>query len=433
MLKAIRWLLVLAAVVVALPLASKWLVLWWVNTEPVKAAFIQELHAKTGMQLGINGAVSIDFDFPPQLILSDVSLVSPAGFGSAELMHADEVSVLFDPWPLLDHFIKIEQIHLQHPIINLERSADGRTSWPTQAELAAIDLAPWKLEPPRALILDQAVLGWDDQQAQLHFAFENANLKIGMPAWLDNIPLRAEFPLQLGDYQAEVRLETDISIPQDLSIIHAYGLAIAMEISGGLIAEPGLQLLMAADAGMQLERGEAALEDLSIAFGDVDITGNLTWTDLYATPLASGEISLVAGDLASQFKRFGIDYQPTSEGDQGRLALRAEVDVDGNLLKLNTIKGNMDNSKLQGDLSLRLKTTPDLAFNFALDQLDADRFRLGHERNLAFNAKGQLEIEALNSQGVRTNNQGFSVHTRQGTWVVDRSYELAPGSFSATK
>ncbi len=87
----------------------------------------------TGRALTINGDIQITVLPAPALIASDVSLANVPGAAAKSMMSLKHLEVRVAMAPLLTGRIKVQQIKLVDPVIELEVLADGRNNWTFEA------------------------------------------------------------------------------------------------------------------------------------------------------------------------------------------------------------------------------------------------------------------------------------------------------------
>lgn len=105
----------------------------------------------------------------PMLEARDVSIANPDWAKQPKFAELDAVRFRMEPLPLLWHHINIPTVYLVHPRIDLERDAQGRTTWDLKLAISE-QPSTWKLEL-RAIGLDRGHIALDDaidkMQAQI--------------------------------------------------------------------------------------------------------------------------------------------------------------------------------------------------------------------------------------------------------------------------
>src|SRR4029077_9859678 len=121
----LRWVLLALAVLVAIALALPFMLPVGVYKDQI----IAQARQATGRELKIDGALSISF-FPSFGVeLNGVHFANAAGAHDADMATIEQVVVGAEFWPLLSGNVKVTQITLVKPIINLEIDKNGRGNW----------------------------------------------------------------------------------------------------------------------------------------------------------------------------------------------------------------------------------------------------------------------------------------------------------------
>lgn len=120
---------------------------------------------RTGRALVLQGDLTLSPAWPsPRFHAADVSFANPTWATSSQMVTATRVEVTVDLLQLLQGRVVFPRVHLESPVVLLERSVQGRKSWlmdmNQQDESARIQIG--------RLTLDQGILGYDDSNAKTH-------------------------------------------------------------------------------------------------------------------------------------------------------------------------------------------------------------------------------------------------------------------------
>ena len=139
-----RAVLILLAILVAVPLLAVAAFYVFVDEAALKARVAEATRRATGRELTIAGPVGIGWSFTPTLRLQDVRLANPPGFSRADTVQVGAVEARVALWPLLSGRVDVQGITIERPDVLLERDAAGRGNWeitppaPTTTEPAAV-------------------------------------------------------------------------------------------------------------------------------------------------------------------------------------------------------------------------------------------------------------------------------------------------------
>ncbi len=94
--------------------------------KPELAALVKE---QTGRELDIDGDIHLSFYPDIALQLGQVKLGNAKGFANEPFAETDSARVTVQFLPLLEHQLKINEVHLQGLKLNLHRNKNGKTNW----------------------------------------------------------------------------------------------------------------------------------------------------------------------------------------------------------------------------------------------------------------------------------------------------------------
>ncbi len=118
---------------------------------------------KTGRALVIAGDLRIQLRWPaPRLEAQAVRFANPAWAEQPDILTADAVALSLHLPSLLTQNLVISDLHLVHPLVFLQRAADGRKTWLLDRQQQD-DNARLKID---RLSLDQGVIGYEDRALQ---------------------------------------------------------------------------------------------------------------------------------------------------------------------------------------------------------------------------------------------------------------------------
>jgi uncharacterized protein involved in outer membrane biogenesis len=137
-----RILLVLVLIIIVLPLAVALAAFLTFNPNAYKAQIVAAVAQATGRDVTLAGPLAVKLSWVPTLTAKDVRLGNIPGGSAPEMAQIDEIETRVALLPMLQHRLEIQDLVLRHPVVLLERTADGRPNWLFQPEEATGPAAP---------------------------------------------------------------------------------------------------------------------------------------------------------------------------------------------------------------------------------------------------------------------------------------------------
>jgi len=130
----------LAVVLIGLTVTS-----WMIDQNAVRASVERQIHAATGLDLRVDGDISVSVFPGSSITLRQVGLKGTGTRGSGivdEPLTVDELTASLRLLPLLMRRYEIADVTLMRPRINVKRTADGRSNWSPILETLARTIKP---------------------------------------------------------------------------------------------------------------------------------------------------------------------------------------------------------------------------------------------------------------------------------------------------
>jgi len=339
MMRILRWVLaavvVLVLVVVALP--------FLLPTSVYKEQIIEQTRLATGRTLTIDGDLNISIWPALGVEVQKVRFANAAGAHEPDMATMDSLVVGAELWPLLAGALKVTEIRLVNPVINLEIDKDGKGNWLFEPQGAAPPAGDQPAAPPppsqtssadfsfRDVVLSGGVLTYRDQRDGTNQRVEAINANVKLPS-LDE-PMVFDGGLTWN--KEAITIATTVGNPRALS-------------TGGTSA------LVAKIEG----------DVLNAAFdGEVDaktsaINGKVDFATASARRLAAW-----AGVTLPKVKGFGA------------MKLAGMLEADGGRIAFKQTKLSLDGMNGSGNLALdTTKARPYVKGDFTLDRLDLNPY-----------------------------------------------------------
>ena len=325
-----------------------WIALFGVAIDgnPYRHALAQRLTVQTGRQIYFDGPFNMQLSLRPSVVVRDVRISQSAGFEGGEFLHAGELQIKLDLWPLLLGHIKADQISAHDVTLDLRQHADGSNNWqfgqtttkPASADTGSgfsardtegIDIRHVELRQIRVVLtgvngkshefeLDQLNASAPINQALQIKASGKVEgrlpyqLEVQGGMWRDLAAGKPGWPLAMQLDFAGGRLVVQGQLAEARSELH-FGLGAPDLASFGKVL--GIRLPDAGAAGLSgaftLTPGVMALHDLSGTLGRSVLTGDLQLDTRKRRPKLSGELHLPALDLRPFLGQDSEDDPPT--------------------------------------------------------------------------------------------------------------------------
>lgn len=334
--RVFRWVLVavvlLVAVVVALP--------FLLPTSVYKEQIIEQTRLATGRALAIDGDLRLSFWPALGVEVEKVRFANVAGAAEADMATMDKLVVGAELWPLLGGALKVTEIRLVNPVINLEIDEKGRGNWLFEPQTAAAGAEMPAAEAPpasstssadfsfRDVTLSGGVLTYRDRRNGTAQRVEAINANVKLPS-LDQ-PM--EFDGGLTWNKEAITIATTIASPRALStggksavIAKIAGEVLAATFDGDVNAASGTTSgaidfntksarRLAAWSGVELPKvkgfgamklkgvveasaARVAFKDARLSLDGMNGSGNLALDTSRARPYVKGDFTLDRLDL----------------------------------------------------------------------------------------------------------------------------------------
>ncbi|HVH81681.1 MAG TPA: AsmA family protein, partial [Stellaceae bacterium] len=287
-----------------------------IPSDVIAAQIAALVRQKTGRDLRIAGPISFSLLPRPTLVAHDVTMSNPPGDFTANFLEVQTVDMSLRSRALLHGAIEIDQLHLSHPILNLEIDKDGRRNWIFHLPKAEPSTAP---AAPR--------------RAPPSFATGNAQLADGEVNYSHD---------HAGEKQSVSNVTMTLSLPGLDRPLTANGTATYR-------GEPvRLSLSLASPGELRDGRASAATMALSSARGSFDFRGSI---NRGANPSVNGTISANVLSLRELLSWTNIKIGPDDKG-LGAFALNGHIEHTGPQTLLSNATVSLDDVPAKGTFRL---------------------------------------------------------------------------------
>lgn len=157
----------------------------------------------------------------------------------------------------------------------------------------------------------------------------------------------------------------------DSGEVAASGLKLEANLTGDALPGGKAQIAVGADVAANLNQKTVSLDNLTVSALGLEANGNLAVNNFDTDQQVSGKLSVKQFDAKSMLKQLAGTEVDTAD-PKALTAVALETTIGGNAqaLNLDPLKVVLDDSTLQGNLSVGSA----IRFDLGLDSIDADRY-----------------------------------------------------------
>ena len=391
-----RFIIILGTVIV-LPLITLVAILFFVldNPDAYKQQASDLVRQETGNQLVIDGDISWRF-FPPIAIeVTNISLVDTAN--QAVIVSLKKASVDLELMPLLfDNELNISGLSIDGIVVDAQIDKDGTTNWsksaaqtelqnsPAPTTAAAKDTAGEQqkdvTEPSTANSMNINIASVSLTNGQVSYtdarteeSYEVTITRLQTTALVTNKATDLTGQFLVKDNQAgiaaDIKIDGSIMINDQLDVVTLKTFSIRGDVDS---KEYGLvPLAIEVDAIINSTEGTANVQSLKLNTMDIELTSNMTVTDMDNAPQILGHIDINSFDARPIAAKLQIELPQMSNKDTlSQVSLSADLDGSADLMSLTNLNLAFDESKLTGKLTANLNNIASYQFDLKVDQID---------------------------------------------------------------
>jgi len=399
-----------------------------VDFNEYKPLITDQVEQATGRQLDIQGDIKITVWPWLGLQVERAELSNAEGFVEQAFAKVDKFDLKLELMPLLQQQINIDKILLHGLTLSLQRKAQGQSNWDDllllsqkQAETGHDD--PSADEPAMALDsfsikgieIKNGRLNWHDNQSQTQASLDNIDLQTGAIELNKNIPLSLSAHAKLNQPQADIQFNLDTEVNIDMEAMHAEMSRLAMEIriltpdmatqntllklTSSLSANlneqqykinnlvlslntkgyqlPGgeLNLKLRSSSVIDLQKQTAVIESMQIESTGMHVTTSAKVSELNTEPVIEGKLKLAEFNPLDVAQIYKITLPAMSDANAlKKMQAQFHYHVSANELELINLSLELDDSVINGQLSMEDFTAPRVKYDLKLNTLKLDRY-----------------------------------------------------------
>ena len=177
----------------------------------------------------------------------------------------------------------------------------------------------------------------------------------------------------LGETLRSVKFDAGIS--GDGNDIALQPMAMEAVVVSEEVGPKPVKIALQADTHINLDAQQLDLSGLSVQGLGLDVKGDLKATKILEAPEYAGKLNLAPFNLRQFMRQLKIKPPVMADGTALKhVAMQTEIAGSANDIKLNKFSGQLDETKIKGDLSVQNFEKPVIRFGFDIDQIDADRY-----------------------------------------------------------
>ena len=351
--KAIKTLLIIAGVLLALFVAAAIILVATVDPNDYKGEIAQAVKDNTGRELTFEG--DIGFNFFPWLGLrvGSMALGNAPGFEPAEMVRITKAQASIQIMPLFTGEVKIGMVVLDGLTANLAKNRKGVTNWDDLAKPAApeeqnkaarlVDKKDSGGTQMEALSVEgveitNANILFDDQQAGKKTTINNLNLIVGEIGSGERFPFELSLDLKLDEPKIDTR-----------PTLTGFGT-------------------------LDQDAGTFDIDELKLTALNLELTGKL-FARFKDAISYSGELALAEMSVKQLMRELGMEPLETADA-KALEAVSADIKLNGTdtAVALEKMTVKLDDTTIEAEGSVANFDKPAIRLVLSVDDIDADRY-----------------------------------------------------------
>ncbi len=363
MMKLIKILLLSIVSLTLMAVIALALAFYLIDPSRYRPAIESVFKEQTGLELNIAGEIEWAFNPVFGLSINDLRLTNPNS--PAELASLSNIAIKVEPRALFDGRLQMQEFVARDLHINWIVDAQGNGNWPTstdteqQSSPSPSTGESYDISAAIAQItVSNASIAIQDAQMGVNSNFENLNFS----SWDSNVDNRP-FPFELS-----------------------------FELTDN-IAERNSNVSIASTATVDLNRGNARLDDLRIKLNPLQLTGNIAIDDFNNALAWRGELASNTFALSDFLDLYVRSEEQASEAALGeynteddQFSLNVEFNGNDRQINIPALAIALDDMRVNVDAGYTFATANSLAnlrYNLNTNALDLNRYTASAEPEVA--------------------------------------------------
>jgi len=361
-----------------------------INPNDYKDDIAAAVKEKTGRTLVMEGDIGLSV-FPwLALEIGPTRLSNAPGFSDRPFASVKQVDIRIKLLPLLQKKIEMGTVVLDGLNLSLETRADGKTNW---EDLAAAEAAAPAKEPAPAQpsggemalaglaiggvkVSDANVL-WDDRKQGARYEVEGLNLRTGAISPGATVPVELGMQLDVSQppVKGPVKFSGEVSLSDDSGTLRLGKAELTTDLSGAGLPGGALKSRVAFDTVVGLKSGELDVPKLVVQLLGLTLEGSVKGRQLFTAPAVNADLKIREFVPRQVIEALG---QPVPEVSDATVLGKADASLKlaatSDSARVSDLRLRMDDSSIDGELSVTNFAKPAVGFKLHLDKIDVDRY-----------------------------------------------------------
>ncbi len=387
-----KWLIRIVALLVGVIALALVALKLFIDPNDYKPQIEQQVEQLTGRNLSIGGDIGLSL-VPVALELSDVELANAEGFDDPYFARIESLIIKARLLPLLRKELAVDALSLHGFSLYLQAKADGRNNWQDlsgsvtdggEQPDAADDTGASSGGSPLAALavngieLVDAAVQYNDQQNGQLVQLTKLNLTTGRIQF--DRPFDLDFSANAAHKQgqqqaaADVRLNAKVTLAQSLQQFILHDIELNLRANAPAVLPEAVDLKLHANSQIDLATQQAVLNDARIEVLGVPLSLQAKIENWQQALHISGRLQGNAIRPRELAQRFAIELPPMSSAQAlSQVTLNTAFDLQDNRLRLQPLTLTLDDSKLDGEVSVNLNNSA-VRYQLALDRINVDDY-----------------------------------------------------------
>ncbi len=362
------------------------------NPSAYKQRISTAFESQTGYGLQINGDIEWQYFPPIAIALKDVAVTTPKS--AAPLASLKSASVDLKLLPLIfGGSVEVSGLSIDGLTVNAEVDAAGEGNWEvsevTEAETGTASstsessdsTATNDASSDNSMSVDiggiditNANVNYLDKSTNSHYVLTLSQFRTGPLGTGITTDINSNLKVEdkISQLIADVELTGKAVINESLDEFTLENFTIASTVTQADSAPITTTVRM--NGKVNTSTGTAKLNNSELTLAELKLAFGIDATDIFGATKFTGNIS--APTFNAKTLLAALDSPMTTENPQALTEVSLNADINGSLdqIKLTNLKLNMDQSKLDGDITITLAAKTGINFNLAVDSIIASDY-----------------------------------------------------------
>jgi AsmA protein len=375
--RKLKFLGVLTAAIFAI-LCALLIVVWLtVNPNNYKGKIAALVKESTGRELKLSGDIKLSV-FPwVALELGSATLGNPTGFSDEPFLAFSHASVRVKLLPLLHQRLEVARVVIDGLDLRLAKNAQGKGNW-QGVESSTETAKPAQGDTARYW---EGLANVRVQKGRVSYqgiTLSNIDLETGSVGADHEIPVNLSLDVNhgIGAEQASIQAKFHVSEDATGELLRFAAVNLNGTVTRAGEAVPVPWDVSAPDIKINLTEQTLAVPAFTLSYANAHVSGAVSATKILDELNMAGTVTLAPLVLREFAPRLGLSLPKTrDEKVLSQLSASTEFAYDARALALSKLQMRLDDTQLQGNLSLPTVKEGVIEFDLAADQIDLDRYR----------------------------------------------------------